>query len=197
MAAHISASKLTDLIQRANKDGRMHACIVDGRLALGTDPTNPSVAIDLSVEAIVPFRRDLPAMPPSTIRASRKSGDYWVELRGQRQEFGSLRDLLAGSLRAIEQIAPGSLEKLSQIKPRSKRIVAHDRTLLFDSPDLAEKYSVRLMNGYWFGTNNSTDETRTWLQRACNCAGLEWGSDFRSSLELTRASNLSLEELGL
>lgn len=182
MAVHISASKLTDLIQRANKDGRMHACIVDGWLALGTDPTNPTMAIDLSVEAIIPYPRNFQPTPPSTIRAARKSGDYWMELRGRHQEFGSLRDLLAGSLHAIEEVAPGTLEKLSRIKPRSKRIVSQDRRLLFDAPELVEKYSVPLVDGWWYGTNNSADETRTWLERACGGAGLELGKDFRTSL---------------
>ena len=180
MATHIAATKLVELVEMANKGGKMYACVVDGMLALGADPTNPTVAIDLSVEAVVPYRRDI--APKAIIRASRKSGDYWMEVMGERHEFGSLRDLLGGSLRSIEDLASGSLDKLSRIRPRSKRIVSRDKSALFDAPELVEKYAAPLMDGWWYGINNSADETRTWLERACSCAGLEWGSDFRTNL---------------
>jgi hypothetical protein len=38
------------------------------------------------------------------------------------------------------------------------------------------------MDGWWFGTNNSRDETIAWLKRGCELAGLSWGEDFSVAL---------------
>jgi len=117
-----------------------------------------------------------------TAKVARSSGTYWFEFKGQRTEFGSLKDLLSGGLRALEEARPGTLEKLSQIKPRSKRVVARDSKQLFDKEHLAEQFSERLADGWWYGTNNSKFETEAWLARACACSGLTWGMDFKTNL---------------
>lgn len=54
--------------------------------------------------------------------------------------------------------------------------------MLFDKADLVEKYSEKLIDGWWYGTNNSKYETITWLRRATELAGLEWGTDISTSL---------------
>jgi hypothetical protein len=187
MATFISASKLVELVRSANKDGGMYVVVKDNGLALGHDPVNPTISIDLSKEIIGPYNGSrAPAVvdlqPASTVRAARRAGEYWLEIHGKRLEFGSLRDLLGEGLRSIEAACPGSLEKLSHIKPKSKRIVARDKAMLFDSGELVDKYGEQLMTGWWYGTNNSSQETKTWLERACSCAGLKWGKDFRTNL---------------
>ncbi len=184
----ISAAKLVELVQSANKGGEMFVRVVSGnRLALGNDPMLPTISIDLSREKVGPYSEAKVAVPepaadPVVARASRRSGDYWVEVRGNRIECGSLKELLAETLKAIEVTAPGTLEKLSHIKPRSKRIVSHDKKALFDLEHLSEEYGAKLANGWWYGTNNSAPETKTWLKRAVGCAGLKWGKDVRTSL---------------
>jgi hypothetical protein len=189
VVSFVRASKLIELVQSANKGGEMYVRVVSGnRLALGNDPMNPTLSIDLSKETISPFKESKAhAVPevdasPSSVRAARRSGEYWFELHGKRHDFGSLRDLLGQALRSIEAECPGALEKLSHIRPRSKRIVAHDKKMLFDSEQLSNDYGERLMNGWWYGTNNSSQETKTWLERACTCAGLTWGTEFRTNL---------------
>lgn len=99
-----------------------------------------------------------------------------------RVECGSLRELLGESLKALEGARPGTLDKLSHIKPKSKRIVSHDKKALFDSEHLSEEYGAKLLNGWWYGTNNSAQETNTWIERAAGCAGLKWGKDVRTSI---------------
>lgn len=193
----ILASKLSELMQSANKGGEMYVRVVSrNRLALGVDPMNPTILIDLSKEKVGPYNEFKQQVAPqlreeadpqpqaqaTAIRASRRSGEYWIELHGKRLEFGSLRELLGAALRAIEATHPGTLEKLAHIKPKSKRIVARDKKMLFDSEHLCDEYADHLMNGWWYGTNNSAQETNTWLERACDCAGLRWGRDFRSNL---------------
>ena len=188
----IRAAKLIELVQSANKGGDMYVRVVSGnRLALGNDPVNPTFAIDLSKEAVIPFgnaEAPIPQEPPPHsvgARASRRSGDYWIELLGKRADVGSLRELLAEGLRSIETAQPGTLEKLTHIKPKSKRI-AHDKKMLFESEHLSDEYADQLMTGWWYGTNNSAQETDTWLERACGCAGLKWGKDLRTSLSVSR-----------
>jgi hypothetical protein len=189
IVSFILASKLIELVQSANKGGGMYVRVVSGnRLALGNDPMNPTVSIDLSKEQIGPYKEQKTQAPIEVhaevhaVRTTRRSGDYWMELHGERREFGSLRDLLRQSLCSIEAVRPGTLEKLSHIKPKSKRIVAHDKKLLFDAEHLSDEYGEQLMNGWWYGTNNSSQETSAWLERACSCAGLKWGKDFRTNL---------------
>jgi hypothetical protein len=63
--------------------------------------------------------------------------------------------------------------------------VARDPKLLFDKEHLARDYSEKLRNGWFFGTNNSAHETNTWLQRACEIAGLAWDKDFKTSMTIT------------
>jgi hypothetical protein len=105
-----------------------------------------------------------------------------LEFEGRRFEFGSLRELLGAGLKQLEAARPGTLEKLSRIMPKSKRIVAKDKRMLFKDDKLADEYGVPLMDGWWYGINNSAQETNAWLDRACSCAGLRWGTDFRTSL---------------
>src|SRR5262245_49894483 len=187
----ISASKLAELLQTANKGREMYVRVISGnRLALGNDPMKPTISIDLSKETVGAYNESKPKEviepqpqpQPSAIRTPRRSGDYWSELNGKRLESGSLRELLAQGLRSIEAARPGTLEKLSHIKLRSKRIVDRDKKMLFVSERLSDKYGEELMDGWWYGTNNSAQETNAWLERACGCAGLAWRIDFRTNL---------------
>ncbi|WP_035695030.1 hypothetical protein [Bradyrhizobium liaoningense] len=184
----ISALKLVELLKTANKGGGMFVRVASGnRLALGNDPMQPTVSIDLSREQISPFSETKAPVPEPTIegpigKASRRSGNYWVEVQGNRIDCSSLRDLLAEGLKAIEVAQPGTLEKLALIKPRSKRIVSHDKKALFDAEHLSEEFGAKLIDGWWYGTNNSAPETNTWIERACECAGLKWGKEIRTSL---------------
>ena len=195
----VQVSKLVDLLSAAGPTKSMYLRILSStRLAVGTDPLNPSAVIDLAKEKVVPFSDEATKVPepvpaansgwtsnPDDVpgwRSSRRGGEYWFELNGKRSEFHSLRDLLAGALRALEKVRPGTLEKLSHIKPRSRRIVARDPKDLFDKERLAKEYAEKLTDGWFYGTNNSANETNTWLERACSCAGLKLGTEFKTSL---------------
>jgi hypothetical protein len=190
----ISASKLVQLLNTANAKNDMHVRILtNNQLALGIDPINPTSVIDLSKEIVrsLSHVEDVAVSEPiqkstmheeSSRRASRKSGKYLLEVKGRTFEHWSLSGLLAEGLRAVEQHKRGTLEKLSGIKPRTKRIVSRDRNALFEQRGFAEGHSEKLMDGWFFGTNNSADETKTWLKRASDLAGLQWGKDFSVSL---------------
>ncbi|MDX9860532.1 MAG: hypothetical protein RBS99_06400, partial [Rhodospirillales bacterium] len=144
--------------------------------------------IDLSMETVRKFADNTcqshnVLSPSSSGKFSRQTGSHWLQFRGDRRECRSLKHLLAESLLAFEDAKPGTLTSLSRVKGRTKRIVAREPSQLFKSPELAEKYSEPLGNGWYFGTNNSALETRTWLKRAAACAGLKPGADFTTSLD--------------
>ncbi len=191
----IPASKLIELVRAADAGAGMYVRVLSStRLALGKDPMQPTWTIDLSKEHIVPYEPSRPNGAESPIenkvsirqtsetRATRRSGDYWFELLGQRSDFPSLREMLRAALLGLEEARAGTLDKLSLIKPRSKRIVALEKRLLFSNDAQVDEYAEQLGNGWWFGTNNSAQETNAWLERACSCAGLKWGREFRTSL---------------
>jgi hypothetical protein len=121
---------------------------------------------------------------------SRATGKkYSLDIEGHRIDCVSLKDLLARGLTAFEKYKPGTLDRLSRIKLRTKRIVARDRDQLFDQAKLSDKYSERLSEYaehlsevWWFGTNNSRAETEAWLKRGCKEAGLQWGKGVIATL---------------
>ena len=195
----ITTGKLSELLNVADPKKSMYLHVLNStRLAIGVDPLNPSAVIDLANETIMPFTEgpiktsEQPVKPEEkwtsnpdeavAWRAARRSGEYWLEVDGKRSEFYSLRDLLAGGLRTLEEKSPGTLEKLSHIKPRSRRIVARDPKDLFDKEHLAKEYAEKLADGWYYGTNNSAQETNAWLERAASCAGFKWDEKFKTSI---------------
>jgi hypothetical protein len=193
----IAASKLTELLSTADAGKDMYVRVLSAsRLALGIDSLQPTLIVDLSKEEVGPYNRPGPneTVSPletgpqpvlgngSAAKMPRRSGDYFFEIKGSRVNCGSLKELPFGSLRAFEESEPGTLEKLSRVKGRSRRIVAHDPAHLFSKAHLAEKYAERLMADWWYGTNNSAQQTLAWLKRACSRSGLKWGEDFRTNV---------------
>lgn len=187
MASIMSAAKLADLLRSVDPQGAMHVQVLNERLALGVNPMQPTHMIDFSNERVVPY--GVEASSPlegarfNGTRIPRRSGDYWFEIKGKRTECGSLKELLAEALKGLERTKPGTLDQLSRIRGRSRRIVARDANQLFDKPHLVKEYAEKLSNGWFYGTNNSARETCVWIQRAAECAGFSSSSDFLISLE--------------
>ncbi len=162
-------------------------------IAVGAVPLHADYIIDLSTETLSQVNgAKVDAAPaagfPTSARLKpsidqyRKSGRYLFELHGKTEECGSLKESLKKSLIAIETDKPGMLAELTKIKPRTRRIVAKDPKDLFTDQKLVKQFAESLMPGWYFGTNNSAQETKVWLQRACEIAGLKWGKDFEVSI---------------
>lgn len=178
----ISTSKLVSLLASADPQKALRVRVLNAtRLSLETDTFQQVSMIDLAEEKIIPGDSpiEIPAPAP---KLSRKSGKYQLIAFGETKDTYSLKDLLAEGLRALERAKPGTLEKLSLVKKSTKRIVAHNPEDLFDTAGLAETYGQKLVDGWWYGTNNSAQETNAWLERACESAGVKWGKDFSTSL---------------
>jgi hypothetical protein len=203
----IRSGKLIGLLSTADPTGQMFVMVkATNRLALGSDPFNPSLTLDLTKEITAPYLLESSAAnvnrsgealngehkdhPPSSAPTlhhvahglGRDTGKCWFRMNGQRTECRSRIELLTSALQAIELMRPGTSEKLSHIKKRTKRIIARNPTELFESQHLVRDYAKQLGNGWWIGTNNSSAETRRWLIHAVECAGLRWGSDFDTSI---------------
>ncbi len=191
--SYVEGTKLVGLLKEASAGQtvfvRIHSA---NQLAVGTDPLMPSLVIDFSKEILRPIAsvddsrgriaQQETESPAIQNRRSRQTGKYLLEIKRKTIECVSLKHLLAEGLKALEAHRSGTLEKLSAIKPRTKRIVARDPRALFDDSKLAKQYSERLTGEWWFGTNNSAPETNSWLERATALAGLKWGSDVSTSI---------------
>jgi hypothetical protein len=179
---YMNSSSLVSLLKRADPSGRMKVVLADNRLSLGDDPFNPTCVFDFASETTVPLdSKEIGAtVTASATFVSDTNGRYWIAFDGNRYAFRSLKEMLKAGLILLEKAKPGTLEKLSNIKPHSKRIVAHNRNELFDSKHLVEEFSEKLAGDWWVGTNNSAQEVRAWLERAIGCAGLVWNKDFRA-----------------
>ncbi len=186
--SYIGAAKLAELANSAKKKGCNYVQVQSkSLLAVGADPLNPTHVIDLTKESIRPISGQVtppdPETPPAPTprRASRRSGKYSIEIKGNMTECVSLKEVLAEGLKAFEIIRPGTLDELTKIMPRSKRIVSRDPKQLFKNPEMVRMFSEKLVDGWWFGINNSAAETLTWLRRGADIAGLEWGKDGKTS----------------
>jgi hypothetical protein len=212
----MSAAKLADLLGKSDPRGQMLVWIFDAnRLAPGRHPLRSGRIIDLVGEQVASGRAttgnvgprpaaslgetEVAAAVAVTVRRAaianakgiRRSGEYWFELMGHRTDCGSSKELLSKALCALEDARPGTLEKLAHVRPCTRRIVARQPRDLFVKDHLVNRFAQRLTHGWWYGTNNSRRETTAWLRRTCTCAGLDWGTEFRTNLN--HASNCSDE----
>jgi hypothetical protein len=202
----MSAARLAELLRKGDPRAEMLVWIVDtNRLALGRRPLRPGRIIDLESEQIAsraptepgkplppeppdqtkPAAGVAPILRPATtigVKAIRRSGEHWFELMGHRTDCGSSKELLSKVLCALEDMRPGTLEKLAHVRPRARRIVARQKRDLFTKQHLIDRFAEQLTHGWWYGTNNSHRQTSVWLQSACTCAELNWGTDLRTSL---------------
>lgn len=185
-ATFVKTAKLLELLHLADPLKSLYVSTADGKLRIGPDPFNPSAMIDLSLEEVVPFERDGVSVTAveevAARRQPRKGGEYWAEFDGIKRPANSLKGLLAAALTLLELRHPGTLKELSEIKLRSRRIVAQDPNDLFEKPELVKNYAEKLQEGWWYGTNNSATETRNWIERACLAAGVRYGVDLTTNL---------------
>ena len=151
-------------------------------LVIGDFPT-PEMRFDFASEALVNL-----APPPHTQTMEKKVISFLAQAKrvGQKYEletdeaiykFGSATQLLIEGLNLIEEKFPGTLEKFSMRKGRSKRAVAKARDELYDYPH-PDSHSAELKSGYFVATNNKDPEARGFLRDAAEIAGFNWGKNF-------------------
>lgn len=175
VVSYISNAKLLSLLTAVDPQKALNVRVLSATcLSLETDTFQPVATIDLADEKVIPANESI-EVSTVTEKASRRRGEYQLTAFGETATLYSLKDLLAAGLKALEKHRPGTLDKLAKVKTTTKRIVAREPAHLFDSEGLSEKYAAPLASGWWYGTNNSGQETEAWLKRACECAGVRWG----------------------
>jgi hypothetical protein len=88
------------------------------------------------------------------------------------------KDFLLQVLRELASHDPGFLPRFSKEGGRKRRYVAENPYDLYpDRPDLVRDYKEELKPGWWVGTNYSVREIEFILRKACQAAGLKWGTD--------------------
>ena len=180
--ACIKWSKLRALIDGVDRSGEMVVRIMGDDLLLVADgPFGPGRVIDIRSERVDDLAPKDVVASLSEAAGVRASGSFWVEVEGRRIGCKSIKTLLLTALDMIEKARPGTLEKLSRAKKRTKRIVAREKRDLFDTQHLSEQFSEKIAGGWWVGINNSKAEVIAWLRLAAFHAGLEWDRDIRTS----------------
>ncbi|HEX8232357.1 MAG TPA: hypothetical protein VF559_03290 [Caulobacteraceae bacterium] len=179
MAQLMSASRLSSLVTEALRTDKDAAVWLSGsgEVLFGRFPS-PTARLDFGnerLERVAVSSKPSPITPATPDEGGRKTGDFAISVRGQSYGYPNLRQLLAGALRLLEDMSPGTLERLENHKPRSKRVVARKKDALYDNPKLVEKFSIELKPGWYMSTNNSAAEVKRYLELAASHAGLKPG----------------------
>ena len=184
MAAFVTTDRLRAMVSEAESLG-VFLCGIEGSGQLtGLGKQLEKIgSFDLTTErfsrsrSIQDFKREHSSQPSST----RTTGKRFFEHDGEKVFCKSNKQLLKMGLIYLEEKFPGTLKELHKIRPRSKRIVSKNRYELFRKgrDDLAENNSEILIDDWWVGTNNSSQEVAAWLQRACDVAGVKFDSEFK------------------
>lgn len=161
--------------------GAQHVWLDDRHgLVVGNFPM-PTMRFDFGSEALVSLALAPPLQEKRVIsflaQAKRVGQKYELETDDAIYKFGSATQLLIEGLNVIEERVPGTLEKFSMRKGRSKRAVARTRADLYDYPH-PDSHSAELKSGYFVATNNKDPEARGFLREAADIAGLKWGKNF-------------------
>jgi excisionase family DNA binding protein len=99
-------------------------------------------------------------------------------LLGKANVARSWIEMVAYVLHELAERDERFLDRFSQEGGRSRRYIAPNRDELYERrPDLAQRFSRRLANGWWLGTNYSRKDLLSILRKACEIAGLEYGVD--------------------
>jgi hypothetical protein len=169
---------LTALESAAASD--QHAWLDDAHgLVIGSFP-QPEMRFDFANEKLVsakPKNSKEKKVISFLSKAKRVGEKFDLETEDAIYKFGSNTQLLIEGLNIIEDKYPGTLEKFSTWKGRSKRPVARNREDLYDVPHPIT-HSAELKSGHFVATNNKGLESREFLREAAQIAGLEWGRDF-------------------
>ena len=124
-------------------------------------------------------RKSSPEPQAATSRATGKITGYTFENR--TVETGTAYRTLAEVLKEFHRRDPNFMERFAdKTATRRRRLVARNRQDLYPySPDLAEKMSLDLENGWWLGHNLNAETIRRRIKTACEIAGVQYGSQLK------------------
>ena len=118
----------------------------------------------------------MPAEKSDTLTAL-PFGRYKVALLGEHFKVLTLADALMETLRRLHDLDDTILDKLSHEGGRTRPVVAHTPADLYPGRSDLRKYARRLPNGWWVGTNYSSNDVKRIFRIICRVTGLNYGED--------------------
>lgn len=113
-------------------------------------------------------------LPTERERLSRSSGDYVLEILGEKIGVRSIREALSTALLKVEALQPGFFEKLTK-RPttRGRRIVARRPEDVYPNKPHLAPHAARLNADWVFDTNISRRACERYLAIIALLAGIE------------------------
>ena len=164
------ASECGTMPEQDDVESFLKACLSDGV---------PEVS-DAPAPATKPRqRKSSPEPQPATSRGTGRITGYILENRAV--ETGAAYRTLAEVLKEFHRRDPNFMERFAdKTATRRRRLVARNREDLYPySPELAEKMSLDLENGWWLGHNLNAETIRRRIKTACEIAGVRYGSELK------------------
>jgi hypothetical protein len=175
--SYISGNKLKGLIGGADLSGHQAWISSDREICLGRKVGEPDYVIDFGSEKLIPVKEEAgPVSNPLEV-AGRRSGEFRLKILGREFLLGNLKGVVKTALLQFHSRDDAFLKRMKEVCPRTKRIVSDDKHDLFSDQRLSRKYAEPLIDGWWYGANNSEAEVRAWLQRMCELQNVRWGQD--------------------
>ncbi len=117
-----------------------------------------------------------PATPRPSFPPRARTKIVGFALGEERVETGTAIRTLTELLPRLGRDDPGFMERFAlKTVGRRRSLVAREREDLYQKSDMI-KYSTKLENGWWLGTNLSTGQIRKHIETACDVAGIRFGS---------------------
>lgn len=178
MAAVASLTNLIACLSPREASASSHAWIDKGELLIGNYP-KASFQYDFASEKMIFVGKisgtgtDQAKRRESLVHLAKRSsgGRYEIETDDTIYTLGSATHALTWGLEYIEDKKPGTLDKLAEVKGRSKRPVSRNLNDLYDLPS-QRRYSEKLNTGHYVATNNKALESLGFVRRAAMLAGL-------------------------
>ena len=120
-----------------------------------------------------------PLIPPRSQQGSTPKIVGFV-LGKERIEVGSAIGTLASLLTTFADGDPQFMERFAKrTVSKTRRLVARNRSELYEKTHLIDRHSKKLENGWWIGTNLSKKQVRVHIETACAEAGVRFGSQLK------------------
>ncbi len=176
MAAIANLSTLTRVLtERASSKPAEHVWIAANLgLVVGKFP-EPVAIFDFVAEEMIPLSAEhhTPKRVDDRRTLAKRTRDtYEIETTETIFRFASATQALVDGLEILEELSPGTLDKLCRMKKkRSKRPVARSHEELYDVHH-PTSHSVKLANGFFVATNNKALEAVWVLRDAAKLSGV-------------------------
>jgi hypothetical protein len=116
----------------------------------------------------------VPLDSKKSMRFSRVSGNYTLQVLGERVAVRSIREALFTTLLKVEADQPGFLENLSErMTTKGRRIVARKPEDIYSKRPQLKQYAVQLNSEWYFDTNISRRACERYLEIIGEVAGIK------------------------